>query len=199
MGALCSCAEGLVSRFSGGGQPPLQAASFDGGVVGPHTKVANFTVAGDGCAIANTVIEQDQVYFEVTVKRAGCVGVGLTRKKSPDELVGHLGDGRTSWVFRSDSFGDLAMGAVIGVSYDQLQAPSMLDFFLDGEKVRIEGAEGRQWKTFVSDGRELRDKRSHRSPGWLQQPFTPVWFVDAPRGASTMFSRLCIVLPCSLC
>ena len=142
MGGLCSCAEGLVSRFSGGGQPPLQAASFDGGVVGPHTKVANFTVAGDGCAIANTVIEQDQVYFEVTVKRAGCVGVGLTRKKSPDELVGHLGDGRTSWVFRSDSFGDLATGAVIGVSYDQLQAPSMLDFFLDGEKVRMRGRRG---------------------------------------------------------
>ena len=142
MGGLCSCAEGLVSRFSGGGQPPLQAASFDGGVVGPHTKVANFTVAGDGCALANTVIEQDQVYFEVTVKRAGCVGVGLTRKKSPDELVGHLGDGRTSWVFRSDSFGDLATGAVIGVSYDQLLAPSMLDFFLDGEKVRMRGRRG---------------------------------------------------------
>ena len=160
MGALLSCASGIISKLTGGsgggGGASLKVVSFDGSPRGQDVNTARFTVSGRGAALANTSVEQDQCYFEVKVARRGSVGVGLSRKKRPSDLGSHLGDGKTSWCFRTDAFGDLEEGQVIGCSYDQLHSPALLEFYLDGEKLdgqSIKGARGHLYPAVsVGDG-----------------------------------------------
>ena len=135
MGGIFSCVSGLIGRIWVTAPPAVRVASFDDGRIGPRVIAARFTVAGEGAALANTPVVQDQVYFEVKIVESGSVGVGLSRRKPPEALKGHLGDNKTSWCFRSDAFDDIAVGQVIGCSFDCNQSPSRMDFYLDGELV----------------------------------------------------------------
>jgi len=102
---------------------------------GPEVKASNFTVSGKGTILANAPLLQTRAYWDCKLITKGEFFLGVARKGTHD-LDKQLGERKNSWSFHSGpGGGDFKVGDVIGCSYDLSQVKSVLEFYLNGEKL----------------------------------------------------------------
>merc|ERR1712232_1513900 len=88
-------------------------------------------VAGDGAAVADTVIEQDASYWEVKVLDPGTsCKIGVSRDLQGMWLESQIGDGESSWALDQAKV-PLKADDIVGVYFGQDDLPN-LRFSLNG-------------------------------------------------------------------
>lgn len=125
-------------------------------------------ICGSGAALANTPIQQNKAYFEVTIQQSGTFGIGLASSQVDLNRI-PLGSDDHSWVLRNDGSifhknsqiyklpdqTKIVEGDVVGVTYDHIEMRyfinnQMIDHPVSG--VRGGGDVGLYPVVYVDDG-----------------------------------------------
>eukprot|EP00658_Telonema_sp_P-2_P007005 TRINITY_DN1261_c0_g2_i2.p1 TRINITY_DN1261_c0_g2~~TRINITY_DN1261_c0_g2_i2.p1 ORF type:complete len:185 (+),score=40.63 TRINITY_DN1261_c0_g2_i2:191-745(+) len=123
----------------------------------------NMDMSGEGVALGGCCLHQDRAYFEIKiVKTDGSFQVGVAnRRVDKDKLLGE--DPNLSWIFQSHA--KLAVGDVIGVAYDQADAPC-INFFHNGKLMENERQVGMKGEVYpaisVTGGAEVKVNFTHQ-------------------------------------
>jgi hypothetical protein len=111
---------------------------------GSLVRASNWSVAGQGVCVANSVLIQTRSHWEMTVAHTGTFCVGVTRR-SNEGLEGDLAARPNSWCLSSSALSDGAAriyqpGDVLSVSYDLSGIRAVLSFSLNGVSIDVECA-----------------------------------------------------------
>jgi len=101
-------------------------------VKGPKVRTSNFSVSGEGSALANAILLQTFSYFETKIIEMGEFCIGVASKGEP--LNCHLNLRKKSWALHSQD-AQFKVNDIIGCTFDMSQVRPILDFYINGVKL----------------------------------------------------------------